>query len=329
MSSEITFSSDDALVSAHRTLRTEIAEIQNLNARLDHHFADAVTLLLDCTGRIAVTGIGKSGHIARKISATFASTGSPSYFVHAAEAAHGDLGMITGEDVIIAISYSGASPELATILPVARRLGSRIIGICGNPYSELASLSDVFLDVSVTREACPLNLAPTSSTTVTLALGDALAIACLEARGFGTSDFARSHPGGALGRRLLTHVRDVMRQGKELPIVGQDTPMQKVLEEMTGKRMGMTVIADSAMKPLGIFTDGDLRRLIMQKGDIRQITAGQVMTAHPKTIGPDALAAEAAALMEQNKLSTMLVVDPEQTLVGALHMHDLMDAKVI
>lgn len=329
MVNEIAFTSADALASAHRTLQTEIAELQHLDARLDERFAQAVALLLGNKGRVAVTGIGKSGHIARKISATFASTGSPSYFVHAAEAAHGDLGMITGDDIIIAVSYSGSSPELATILPIARRLGSKIIGICGNRYSELASLSDVFLDVGVTREACPLNLAPTSSTTVTLALGDALAIACLEARGFGTSDFARSHPGGALGRRLLTHVRDVMRQGEELPIVGPDTPMQKVLEEMTGKRMGMTVIADQTRKPLGIFTDGDLRRLIMQKGDIRPTTAGQVMTPHPRTIGPDALAAEAAAVMEQQKLSTMLVVNQEQTLVGALHMHDLMDAKVI
>ena len=329
MANEIAFTSDDALASAHRTLQTELAELQHLDARLDERFSQAVAMLLACTGRVAVTGIGKSGHIARKISATFASTGSPSYFVHAAEAAHGDLGMITGDDIIIAISYSGSSPEMATILPIARRLGSKIIGICGNGYSELASLSDIFLDVGVTREACPLNLAPTSSTTVTLALGDALAIACLEARGFGKSDFARSHPGGALGRRLLTHVRDVMRQGDELPIVGPDTPMQKVLEEMTGKRMGMTVIADQTRKPLGIFTDGDLRRLIMQRGDIRPMTAGQVMTPHPRTISPEALAAEAAAVMEQQKLSTMLVVNQEQTLVGALHMHDLMDAKVI
>ncbi len=329
MLNDTPFTSADALASAHRTLQTEIDELQSLDARLDKPFAQAVALLLASNGRIAVTGIGKSGHIARKISATFASTGSPSYFVHAAEAAHGDLGMITGDDIIIAISYSGSSPELATILPIARRLGCKIIGICGNRYSELARLSDVFLNVSVKREACPLNLAPTSSTTVTLALGDALAIACLEARGFGTSDFARSHPGGALGRRLLTHVRDVMRQGAELPIVGMETPIQKVLEEMTGKRMGMTVIADEAMRPVGIFTDGDLRRLIMQKGDIRPLMAGQVMTPHPRTIGPDALAAEAAAVMEQQKLSTMLVVNPEQKLVGALHMHDLMDAKVI
>lgn len=329
MLNDTPFTSADALASAHRTLQTEIDELQSLDARLDEPFAQAVALLLSSNGRIAVTGIGKSGHIARKISATFASTGSPSYFVHAAEAAHGDLGMITGDDIIIAISYSGSSPELATILPIARRLGCKIIGICGNRYSELARLSDVFLNVSVKREACPLNLAPTSSTTVTLALGDALAIACLEARGFGTSDFARSHPGGALGRRLLTHVRDVMRQGTELPIVGMETPIQKVLEEMTGKRMGMTVIADETMRPVGIFTDGDLRRLIMQKGDIRPLTAGQVMTPHPRTIGPDALAAEAAAVMEQQKLSTMLVVNPEQKLVGALHMHDLMDAKVI
>ena len=280
-------------------------------------------------GRVVVMGLGKSGHIGRKISATLASTGTPSFFVHSGEAVHGDLGMVTGRDIVIAISYSGNSNELSTVLPVVRRLGTKVIAICGHPQSDLAKLCDVFLDASIQKEACPLNLAPTTSTTVALALGDALAVTCLEARNFGESDFARSHPGGALGRRLLTYVRDVMRQGDDLPLVSPDIPLPQALKEMSLKRMGMTAVVNDNNEPVGIFTDGDLRRLIVRHGDIRHFTMHEVMTSNPKSIAPDELAVEAASLMEKNKLSHMLVVDKQGTLVGAMHMHDLMVAKVI
>jgi len=286
-------------------------------------------MLLACRGRVVVTGIGKTGHIARKIAATFASTGTPAFFVHAAEAVHGDLGMITQDDVVIAVSYSGAGQELLTILPVARRMGAKLVAITGNPQSELALLADVHLDGSVAQEACPLNLAPTASTTAALALGDALAVACLEARGFGPQDFARSHPGGALGRRLLTHVRDVMRQGNALPIVLAGTPVSQALEVMSAKGMGMTVVTDAQHRPLGIFTDGDLRRLIARHGDIRSLTVEAGMTRSPRSINPDALAVEAAQQMDELRLNQMLVLDSDGALLGALHMHDLMAAKVV
>ncbi|HCW16633.1 MAG TPA: D-arabinose 5-phosphate isomerase, partial [Achromobacter sp.] len=299
------------------------------SARLDDTFTQVVALLLACRGRVVVTGIGKTGHIARKIAATFASTGTPAFFVHAAEAVHGDLGMITRDDVVIAISYSGAGQELLTILPVARRMGAKLVAITGHPQSELALLADVHLDGSVALEACPLNLAPTASTTAALALGDALAVACLEARGFGPQDFARSHPGGALGRRLLTHVRDVMRQGNALPIVLSGTPVSQALEVMSAKGMGMTVVTDAQHRPLGIFTDGDLRRLIARHGDIRSLTVEAGMTRSPRSINPDALAVEAAQQMDELRLSQMLVLDNDGALLGALHMHDLMAAKVV
>lgn len=321
--------SETALASARRTLQIESQGILDLSARLDDSFARVVAMLLACRGRVVVSGIGKTGHIARKIAATLASTGTPAFFVHAAEAVHGDLGMITRDDVLIAISYSGTGQELLTILPVARRMGAGLVAITGNPQSELARLADVHLDASVSQEACPLNLAPTASTTTALALGDALAVACLEARGFGPQDFARSHPGGALGRRLLTHVRNVMRQGDALPVVAQGTPVSQALEVMSAKGMGMTVVSDAQHRPVGIFTDGDLRRLIARHGDIRSLTVEAGMTRSPRSINPDALAVEAARQMDELRLNHMLVLDADGALLGALHMHDLMAAKVV
>lgn len=329
MMKNIEYAPEKALSSGRRTIQAEAQALMDLHDRLDNSFSNAIALLLDCQGRVVVMGLGKSGHIGRKISATLASTGTPSFFVHSGEAVHGDLGMVTGRDIVIAISYSGNSNELSTVLPVVRRLGTKVIAICGHPQSDLAKLCDVFLDASIQKEACPLNLAPTTSTTVALALGDALAVTCLEARNFGESDFARSHPGGALGRRLLTYVRDVMRQGDDLPLVSPDIPLPQALKEMSLKRMGMTAVVNDNNEPVGIFTDGDLRRLIVRHGDIRHFTMHEVMTSNPKSIAPDELAVEAASLMEKNKLSHMLVVDKQGTLVGAMHMHDLMVAKVI
>ncbi|MBO1114884.1 KpsF/GutQ family sugar-phosphate isomerase [Bordetella petrii] len=322
-------SSGAALESARRTLQIEAQAITDLSARLDDSFTRVVDMLMACRGRVVVSGIGKTGHIARKIAATFASTGTPAFFVHAAEAIHGDLGMITRDDVLIAVSHSGSGQELLTILPVARRMGAGLVAITGNPASELARLADLHLDTSVAQEACPLNLAPTASTTAALALGDALAVACLEARGFGPEDFARSHPGGTLGRRLLTHVRDVMRQGAALPTVAEQSALFPALEEMSAKGMGMTIVLDAAGKPTGIFTDGDLRRLIERHGDIRGLTVAQGMTRMPRSIGPDALAVDAARQMDEQRLNQMLVLDTDGALLGALHMHDLMAAKVV
>lgn len=324
-----TSSPNDALTSARRTLRIEAQAIQELESRLGDSFTRAVDMLLSCRGRVVVSGIGKTGHIGRKIAATLASTGTPAFFMHAAEAIHGDLGMLTENDVLIAISYSGSGHELLTVLPVVRRLGTGLITMTGNPNSELARLADIHLDASVNQEACPLNLAPTASTTAALALGDALAVACLEARGFGSEDFARSHPGGALGRRLLTHVRDVMRHGQALPLVRPDMPLLQALEIISAKGMGMAIALDTDGKPVGIFTDGDLRRLIARQGDIRNLNVEQGMSRKPHGIHPDALAAEAARQMDEERLNQMLVVDNDGALVGALHMHDLMAAKVV
>ncbi|MPT29225.1 MAG: KpsF/GutQ family sugar-phosphate isomerase [Achromobacter sp.] len=329
MTDHPTTSSETALASARRTLQIESQGILDLSARLDDGFARVVAMLLACRGRVVVSGIGKTGHIARKIAATLASTGTPAFFMHAAEAVHGDLGMITRDDVLIAISYSGSGQELLTILPVARRMGAGLVAITGNPQSELAQQADAHLDASVSQEACPLNLAPTASTTTALALGDALAVACLEARGFGPQDFARSHPGGALGRRLLTHVRNVMREGDALPVVALGTPVSQALEVMSAKGMGMTVVCDPRRRPVGIFTDGDLRRLIARYGDIRSLTVEAGMTRSPRSINPDALAVEAARQMDELRLNHMLVLDADGALLGALHMHDLMAAKVV
>jgi arabinose-5-phosphate isomerase len=318
-----------ALEMARDVLQIEAAAVQALAARLDDRFTRAVELLLLCRGRVVVSGIGKSGHIARKIAATLASTGTPAIFVHAAEAAHGDLGMITRDDVLVALSYSGEGDELLTMLPVAKREGTPLIAMTGNASSSLARLADVHLDVRIDKEACPLNLAPTSSTTAMLALGDALAIACLDARGFGPDDFARSHPAGALGRRLLTYVRDVMRTGNRIPRVTVDTPLIDALREISSKQLGMTAVLDGGGRLQGIFTDGDLRRLLERAADVRTVRLADVMTRDPLTIAPDVLAAEAAQLMDQRKKNQLLVVDGSGALVGALHMHDLMAAKVI
>ncbi|WP_084493546.1 KpsF/GutQ family sugar-phosphate isomerase [Brackiella oedipodis] len=317
------------LASARATLQQEAQALMRTAKHLDQSFVKTVQLLLACQGRVVVTGLGKSGHIGRKIAATLASTGTPAVFIHSAEAVHGDLGMITAKDVVLAISYSGQSNELAVVLPVVRRLGAPIIALCGNAHSDLAQLADVFLDGSIEHEACPLNLAPTTSTTVALALGDALAIACLQARNFTANDFARSHPGGALGRRLLTYVKDIMRVNEAIPKVSTQAYMPEVLNEISSKGMGMTAVLGPSQELAGVFTDGDLRRLIEKKGDIRHYQVADVMTSQPRTIRADALAIEAAGVMERHKLSNLLVIDQQQHLVGALHMHDLMAAKVI
>ena len=323
--------SERAVALARTTLQIEADAIVALHARLatDDSVGRAVALLLECKGRVVVSGIGKSGHIARKIAATLSSTGTPAMFVHPAEAAHGDLGMVTSEDAFIAISYSGESAELMAIMPVVKRMGGVLIAMTGKPQSSLAQLADVHLDISVEKEACPLNLAPTASTTVTLALGDALAVALLDLRGFKEEDFARSHPGGALGRRLLTHVHDVMRSGERVPKVPVDASLLQALEEMTRKGMGMTAVVDAQDRPVGVFTDGDLRRMFERVQDFTQVAIRDVMHAQPRSIAPDRLAVDAVAVMEQHRINQMLVVDADGKLVGALHIHDLTQAKVI
>ena len=320
-----------AVALARTTLQIESDAIVALHARLatDDSVGRAVAMLLQCKGRVVVSGIGKSGHIARKIAATLASTGTPALFVHPAEAAHGDLGMVTSDDAFIAISYSGESAELMAIMPVVKRMGGVLIAMTGKPQSSLAQLADVHLDISVEKEACPLNLAPTASTTVTLALGDALAVALLDLRGFKEEDFARSHPGGALGRRLLTHVHDVMRSGERVPKVPVAASLLQALEEMTKKGMGMTAIVDADDHPVGVFTDGDLRRMFERVQDFTQVAIRDVMHAQPRSIAPDRLAVDAVAVMEQHRINQMLVVDLDGKLVGALHIHDLTQAKVI
>ena len=318
-----------ALASARQTLQLEADALVALRERLGQEFADAVSLMLGCRGRVVVCGLGKTGHVARKIAATLASTGSPSFFLHAAEAVHGDLGMVGAEDLLIALSYSGNGEELLTILSSVHRIGVKVIAITGSPQSELARLSDVHIDASVAQEACPLNLAPTASTTAALALGDALAVACLQARGFGPDDFARSHPGGSLGRRLLTRVADIMRRDASLPTVPEGSTVFEALEEISRKGMGMTAVLDSQGRAIGIFTDGDLRRLIERRGDIRGLTITEGMSRNPRHIAADALAVDAALTMDRGRLNQMLVADDQGRLIGALHMHDLMAAKVI
>ena len=316
------------LALARRVLRIEAAAISALAERLGSEFERAVELILQRRGRVIVTGIGKSGHIARKLAATLASTGTPAYFVHAAEAAHGDMGMITPEDVVIALSNSGTSEEVLTIVPLVKRQGARLISITGRPESALAQQADVHLEAAVAEEACPLNLAPTASTTAALALGDALAVALLNARGFAADDFARSHPGGALGRRLLTLVGDIMRHAGSVPVVTADAPVTQALLAMTAGGMGMTAIVGANGEPIGIFTDGDLRRALEKGCDVRSALLADVMTCKPRSINPEALAVEAAALMEQMRISQLLVIDAHGSLVGALTTHDLMLAKV-
>ena len=318
-----------ALDLARQVLAIEAKAVEALIARLDGEFIRALQLILHCPGRVVVSGMGKSGHIARKIAATLSSTGTPAYFVHPAEASHGDLGMITDQDVLIALSNSGESPELLTIVPILKRKGAKLIAMTGNPASSLAREADVHLDASVAQEACPLGLAPTASTTAALALGDALAVALLDARGFGADDFALSHPGGALGRRLLVHVGDLMHSGAALPKVRATAPLTEALLEMSRKGLGMTAIVDEADRLLGLFTDGDLRRALDKTLDIRAAGVVEVMTVNPRTIGPDKLAAAAVQMMDQHKINGLLVVDADGRLVGALNMHDLLRAGVV
>ncbi len=303
--------------------------MQALSARLDDSFLHALDLILNCEGRVIVSGMGKSGHIARKIAATMSSTGTPAYFVHPGEASHGDLGMVTSSDVFIALSYSGESGELMTIVPIIKRQGARLISMTGNPNSSLAKVADVHLNAAVDKEACPMGLAPTTSTTASLALGDALAVALLDAKGFSAEDFARSHPGGSLGRRLLTRVCDIMRSGDRMPAVHQDAMLGDALIEMSRKGVGMTAIVDSDNVVQGIYTDGDLRRTLQKKLDFASTPVRGVMSANPRCIGADSLAVEAVQLMEQYNINQMLVVNDAHQLVGALNMHDLLHAKVI
>ena len=321
--------SSSALDLARRVLRIEADAVRALADRIDGAFLEALSLILNCRGRVIVSGIGKSGHIGRKIASTLASTGTPAYFVHPAEAIHGDLGMITRDDVLIALSNSGESAELLTIVPIVKRQGARLIGMTGNPESSLAREADVHLDAGVAQEACPLNLAPTASTTAALALGDALAVALLDARGFGAEDFARSHPGGTLGRRLLTHVRDVMRAGEAVPAVAPEASVADAILEISRGGIGMTAVITPQRQVIGIFTDGDLRRAFAGNLDLRTLTVADIMGRQPRAIGPDKLAVEAVELMEQFRINQVPVVDEHGTLIGALNMHDLFQAKVI
>ncbi len=318
-----------SLALAREVLRIEAVAVDALADRLDAEFHQAMQVILACRGRVVVTGMGKSGHIASKIAATLASTGTPAFFVHPAEASHGDLGMITHEDVVLALSNSGESAELIAILPLIKRRGAKLIGMSGNPASTLARESDVHLNAAVDKEACPHNLAPTASTTAALALGDALAVTLLDARGFTAEDFARTHPGGSLGRKLLMHVRDVMHAGDALPVVRDDAPLKDALLEMTRKGLGMTAIIDDSNRVTGIFTDGDLRRALEITIDLHAATLADLMSRHPKTIGPDQLAAEAVEKMQNLKINGLLVVDAAGKLVGALNMHDLLKAGVV
>ncbi|MCC2657389.1 MAG: KpsF/GutQ family sugar-phosphate isomerase [Panacagrimonas sp.] len=312
-----------------RTLEIERDAVATLIDRVDESFARACGLMLACTGRVVVTGMGKSGHIGGKIAATLASTGTPAFFVHPGEASHGDLGMVTRHDVVIAISNSGETPEVLTILPLFKRMAAPLIAMTGKPASTLARAAEVHLDVSVAQEACPLNLAPTASTTATLAMGDALAVALLEARGFTSEDFALSHPGGALGRRLLLKIRDVMRSGEALPRVAPGTPLTKALLEMTRKGLGMTAIVDAQDHVVGIYTDGDLRRTLDHGIDVRSASIDEVMTRGGRTVAADHLAVEAVQLMEQHKISALLVKDADGRLEGVIHINDLLRAGVV
>ena len=325
----VNFDPAQALALAHTTFEIEAAAVLGLKSRVGPEFARAVQLVLNCRGRVVVMGMGKSGHIGRKIAATLASTGTPAMFVHPAEASHGDLGMITGADVLLAVSNSGEVEELTGILPVIKRQGVPLLAMTGGRQSTLARHADVVLDTSVEKEACPLNLAPTASTTAQLAMGDALAVALLDARGFREEDFARSHPGGALGRKLLTHVSDVMRTGDAVPAVGRQTSFTDLMREMSNKGLGASAVVDETRRVIGIFTDGDLRRLVEKGVDLRARTAEEVMHPGPRTLRSGALAVEAVTLMEQYRITSVLVVDDNDVLCGALNSNDLLRAKVI
>ena len=324
---------DRTLKLARDTLTIEAAALHTMRDRLEGSNADAlvraVDLLHDCKGRIVVSGIGKSGHIARKIAATFASTGSPAFFVHPAEASHGDLGMVTRDDVFVALSNSGETDELLTIVPIVKRTGAKLIALTGAPHSSLAKLADAHLDTSVEKEACPLNLAPTTSTTAALAMGDALAVALLDARGFQAEDFQRSHPGGRLGRKQLMHVSEVMRSFEETPKISISASLQDALLEMTAKRMGMVVTLDERNQVVGIFTDGDLRRLLEKSTNLDGLILKNAITSAPRTIPPELLAEEAIEMMEKHRINHLVVTDASGVLLGALNLHDLFAAKVI
>ena len=321
-------SKQEAISLARRVLDIEARAVQELAGRLDDSFVQAMQIVLDCKGRIVVSGMGKSGHIARKLASTLASTGTPAFFVHPAEASHGDLGMITSDDVLIALSNSGQSEDLLVIVPIVRRQGAKLIAITGDPSSLLATEADAHLNAQTSEEACPLGLAPTASTTAALAMGDALAVALLEARGFDENDFARSHPGGSLGRRLLTHVSDIMRSGDAVPRVPETAMLNDAILEMSRKGMGMTAILRGD-QVIGIFTDGDLRRTLEKASDIRTVPMSDAMTKAPRTVESTKLAVEAVKIMDDHKINQILVVDAHGALVGALNTHDLMQAKVI
>ena len=325
----IELTSDQLLALAAEVLDIESRAVDALRSRLDASFAAACELCMDTPGRIVVTGMGKSGHIGNKIAATLASTGTPSFFMHPGEASHGDLGMITGQDVLLAVSYSGETDEVLTILPLVKRIGAKLLSLTGKPKSTLAKAADVHLDVSVSEEACPLNLAPTASTTATLAMGDALAVALLKIRGFTAEDFAMSHPSGSLGKRLLLRVADVMRSGDDVPKVTAEVSLGEGLIEMSQKGLGMTAIVDADDKVLGIFTDGDLRRALDASIDVRKTVMQEIMHTKCKTTTADILAAEAVHIMEENKITGLLVADEDGRLVGALNIHDLFRAGIM
>lgn len=314
---------------ARAVIETELTAVTGLLERIDHNFVAACEALLDCKGRVVLLGVGKSGHIGGKIAATLASTGTPAFFVHPAEASHGDLGMITEDDVVLLLSNSGETDEVKSLLPVLKRLGVVIVAMTGNPASTLGQHADINLDVSIGEEACPLGLAPTSSTTAALVMGDALAVSLLETRGFTRDDFARSHPAGALGRKLFLHIRDVMHSGTEIPAVSPSATVSEAIVEMTSKRLGLSAVVDELNQVLGVFTDGDLRRALDRKFDPHHTGVDQVMTASPKTIRPDALAAEGVQLMQQHKIQGLLVVDETDQLVGVLNFHDLLGAGIV
>lgn len=321
--------SDDYILSAKRTIAIELDAIAALSERIDQSFSQACDLMKSCKGRVIVTGMGKSGHIANKIAATFASTGTPSFFVHPGEASHGDLGMITGHDVVLAISNSGNTAEITTILPLIKRMGAPLISMTGNPRSTLATQSNIHLDISIKEEACPLGLAPTSSTTATLVMGDALAVALLESKGFSEKDFAFSHPGGSLGRKLLLTVNDIMHSGERIPKVNEGTLLADGLMEISKKGFGMTAIVDKTDHLKGLFTDGDLRRAFDARLDLLSTSIDQVMTTNCKTISAEILAAEALSIMENKKITGLLVTNTENKVIGIVHMHDLIHAGVI
>lgn len=314
---------------ARAVIETQAEAVTGLLERIDDTFVEACRHMLECKGRVVVIGMGKSGHVGSKIAATLASTGTPAFFVHPAEASHGDLGMITAEDVVLVLSNSGETDEVNRILPGLKRLGVRVVALTGNPGSTLARHADVHLDVGVSREACPLGLAPTSSTTAALVMGDTLAVSLLESRGFTREDFARSHPAGQLGRRLLLHIRDVMHTGDGIPHVHADASVSEAIVEMTAKRLGMTAVLDRDGAVIGVFTDGDLRRTLDGGADPHATTVAEVMSRGPKQIGPDALAAEAVALMQQHKIQGLLVTDADGQLVGALNFNDMLQAGVV